>query len=406
MSGDWLRHNFSILGKERAVPAFSALAQLLSTVHGQVFALPNFQGALGNNDFIPDYHFDLSKPAHPLLQNQSHVLGNLSLLQPSEVDIFGKCGYYAREAESGLLIIVLNTVLWCLFLDPPLSVEHLDPCGQFRFLEQQLIDARMKSLKVHINAHIPPGINLYGALQQGLSASYPEIMYWRDDFVSRYSALLKQFRDVVAVQWFGHTHQFSFLAMSESFGDDGPPGFVVPSITPLFGNNPSYLVASVDTETWALHRLQQRSLSEETLQWEWGPLSINAVLGIGPDGLGSNKRLREAALTLATNNTRWEQFNLIHDGGFPRTHIWPFGDCDTKCRRLVACSMVYLSLDEIRKCTQQTPPSAGKASLLISEEGILLLVFMVVVVLVGVAMAYALWKRKEYAEVRLVNEDM
>lgn len=368
MSGDWLRHGFNYLPLSAAIPAFETVASLLKDAApaNSVLAIPNFQGALGNNDFVPDYHFNLSHDAHPLLLNQSYVLGNLSLLTETEVNQFAKCGYYFRDVRNtstgaplGLRVVVLNTVMWCTFLDPPLALNNTDPCMQFQFLETTLADTKAQGMQAYVVAHIPPGLNLYNVLHDGLNGTADSRQFWREDFVRSYIATVGKYKDTVAAQFFGHTHQFSFIADEEL----GVPGFIAPSITRLFGNNPSYLIFEVDTGTWKVTDIRQRFLdiqSTTTATWTEGQRLSNVF---GGNSFGSVGGILGGTTALTVNSTQWSLFQEIHEGGII-VNMFPTppgssapnisGSCNDMCKRIVKCSMEYVAWSTASACCAVT----------------------------------------------------
>lgn len=366
VSGDWLRHSFYLLPSSLASPTFAEVASQIASVvpssSGSVFAVPNFQGALGNNDFVPDYAFNLSHPTHPLLLNQSHILGNLSLLNSDEVFQFGKCGYYARDVNrtvgtpSNLRVVVLNTVMYSVDLTPPLATTTADPCGQFAFLRATLLDAQARGMRVIIIAHIPPGLNLYDTLVSGMVEGAVS-QFWRDDFVGTYRNILASVAatNTVSLQLFGHTHQFSVVADAAL----GAPGLIIPSVTRVFGNNPSYFVGTFDDETWELVDVRQRYLSS-TDEWTETPFSLQSLFDAGGSSvLQSATQLAQGCSALARNATLWKQYELVHAGGvaaglFPTppgtTPPSSKGTCNDECKIIVLCSQLHLRWDDLAAC--------------------------------------------------------
>lgn len=385
MSGDWLRHEFSLLPLSEATPTFRTVAELLSHVipnnSSAVFSVPNFQGAIGNNDFVPDYYFDVSNPAHPLLQNQSDALKSLNLLSAAESVTFGKCGYYARTVSrratnnsSGLRIVVLNTIMYSVLLDPPLAASVADPCGQFAFLNQTLENASITGDKVILVAHIPPGMNLYGVLSMGGNTGLQSRQFWNEKFVSSFRAILFAYRHVVMFQFYGHTHMFSVLADAEL----GVPGMIVPSITRVFGNMPSYLVAEIDDETWKISDVRQRYLqlnaATGAATWVTASTTIGSIFSPDTEGAGGDvfapdnvSMLADGCRLLATNDSLWAEFQKVHEGGTildlfptpPGSSPLPIkGACNEACKQIVLCSMLHTRWADVAACLAAPPPTA------------------------------------------------
>jgi sphingomyelin phosphodiesterase acid-like 3 len=397
MSGDWLRHGFNTLPISEAIPTFQTVATLMSEVMPNtstaVFSVPNFQGALGNNDFVPDYHFNLSNPAHPLLLNQSKVLTNLQLLSSAESSTFGKCGYYSRlvkrratSSSSGLRIVVLNTIMYSVLLDPPLTLdEEDDPCKQFAFLSGVLYDARISGERVVIVAHIPPGLNLYNALSGGMNSAVSNRQFWLERFVTSFRNIVAAYKDVVTFQFYGHTHMFSVIADT----DLGVPGVIVPSITRLFGNNPSYLIAEMDDVTWQVSNVHQRYFVEApngSVWWDTTESTLGSIFSHGGDdikgssifGEGNVSVLADGSIGMVSNDSLWRQFQQVHEGGIT-LNLFPTppgstppqvkGTCNSECKQIVLCSMLHIRWDAISSCVSNSLPTLNPASAPSSGSG-------------------------------------
>ena len=114
-----------------------------------------------------------------------------------------------------------------------------DPFGQFQWLESRLEHYRRSGTKAFITGHIPPIIDSYSGKEQ-----------WHVKYIERYQSLVRKYRDVVACQLFGHVHSVEFR-IPNSPGSI-PPVFTVGSISPLFGNNPTFSVWKYDAENHTL----------------------------------------------------------------------------------------------------------------------------------------------------------
>lgn len=345
MSGDWLRHSMDALPLSDAVPTFNSVAAMLGEIGGGVFPLPNLAGALGNNDFIPDYYFNESAPTHPLLANLTEVLVNNSLLEAPEGATFARCGYFYREvANSSLSILSLNTLVWTVMLEPTPASPASDPCGQMHFLQRQLERARVGGRRVLVVSHVPIGVNLYNVLHGGFGA--PEAVYFQNVFALRYRTLIANYSAVIIAQLFGHTHRFSFVA-DKLFG---VPAFTAPSITPIYLNNPSYLQMTLDATTLDLVDLQLRFLAPSKASWLDGP-TLRAVLNVPQLTVAS---IHDAiADTLLTNASVWNAVVLAYGGGIA-DGAFPVSPCDASCRTIFSCAMREALLADVVGCTAST----------------------------------------------------
>jgi sphingomyelin phosphodiesterase acid-like 3 len=97
-------------------------------------------------------------------------------------------------------------------------------------------------------AHIPPGIDPYSTFtnKQNKCGGEPEMFLSSESFANT----ITDFADVIKLALFGHTH------MDEMRSYTGPrgsvPGKLVPSISPVNGNNPAFTLAQVNPLTATL----------------------------------------------------------------------------------------------------------------------------------------------------------
>ena len=341
MSGDWLRHSMSLLPLSDAIPAFNTVAQVVSEFSGGIIPLPNTAGVLGNNDYIPDYFFNLSAPTHPLLANMTNVLQNHSLLDESEATTFSRCAFYYRELRnSSLSILSLNTLVWTVSLSPDPVPPGSDPCKQFEFFIASLEQARQRGRRVLIVSHIPVGLNAYDVLNEGFNTSEP--VYFQDAFAVRYAGIVSNYSDVIIAQLFGHTHKFSFIADYSM----KVPAFIAPAISPVFDNNPSYLVVTLNATSLDLIDIEQRYLAPNKSAWIDGQ-GLRGMLNIPRITLDS---LRHAVDALLYNDSMWNRLVLAYGGGIP-TNAFPVSDCRHECRATFCCSMAKIRLADIEACS-------------------------------------------------------
>jgi len=133
-------------------------------------------------------------------------------------------------------IVVLNTVLW--------SARYENTCGeagageaaaaaQLAWLEKMLDAARDANAPVWIVAHIPLGIDAYSSAAQGAACKSSPTAFLRPDAQAALSALFAEHADTIRAIFNGHTHHDSYRLTG---GDDVAK--IIPSISPIFGNNP------------------------------------------------------------------------------------------------------------------------------------------------------------------------
>jgi sphingomyelin phosphodiesterase acid-like 3 len=127
-----------------------------------------------------------------------------------------------------------------------------DPRGeteQIAWLRTQLSTARAHHEHVWIMAHIPPGVDAYSTLTDGhdvCGGKAPEMFLDSSAFAD----VITDFPDVIRLVLLGHTHNDEMRIYSSALGK--VPGKLVPSITPVNGNNPAFTLAQVDSKSATL----------------------------------------------------------------------------------------------------------------------------------------------------------
>lgn len=123
---------------------------------------------------------------------------------------------------------------------------------QITWLRTQLTAARAAHEHVWIMTHIPPGIDAYStfAKHRNVCAGQSPAMFLNS---SALAETIADFPDVIRLTLFGHTHMDELRAFHAAPDSPDPnatiPGKLVPSITPVNGNNPAFTVARVSPST-------------------------------------------------------------------------------------------------------------------------------------------------------------
>jgi sphingomyelin phosphodiesterase acid-like 3 len=120
---------------------------------------------------------------------------------------------------------------------------------QVAWLRSQLAAARKAHQHVWIMAHIPPGIDAYSTFTKSRNVcggDAPETFLGSEAFADT----LAEFPDVIRLALFGHTHMDEMRVYASAHGII--PGKLVPSISPVNGNNPAFTVAQVEPNSATL----------------------------------------------------------------------------------------------------------------------------------------------------------
>lgn len=242
VTGDLLRHDFETTFAQfggsdpRKLQAFAAktVAYVNRAIERRFRGAPLIE-ALGNNDNdCGDYQ---PRPGSPLLAAIARSLPALAADAQAARDFAVGGNYAVRHPKvANHRFLVLDSVYW--------STRYKDACGtaggdpgsaQLAWLEWQLFRARLAGETLSLVMHIPPGFNPYES-----TAAKPA-PFWVDTYRDRFLALVADYAPVLVAGYAGHTHMDDFRVVATASGG-ALPIRVAPSVTPLFGNNPSFAV--------------------------------------------------------------------------------------------------------------------------------------------------------------------
>ncbi|EEY56809.1 calcineurin-like phosphoesterase, putative [Phytophthora infestans T30-4] len=131
--------------------------------------------------------------------------------------------------EAKLVLLTLNTVPYSPKHKPD-TTNETDPFDQFAWLNATLWGLRNGNKFAYIAGHIPPIINA----QDGSPM-------WKPSYIDSYKKIVTQYSDVIKAQIFGHTHSRPNSQLV--------PLFMSAAISPLFYNNPAFMVWDFDPST-------------------------------------------------------------------------------------------------------------------------------------------------------------
>jgi sphingomyelin phosphodiesterase acid-like 3 len=280
LSGDLIAHRFSCKYKKlmpQSTPeeyrqfVEKTIKFVLDSLRTAFPAVPVY-AALGNNDSdCDDYKLDTNSDF--LAQTGVFVAEGFPASQRRDAQrTFAAEGYYSVSLPVPLehtRLLVLDDV----FMSRKYTTcsGKADPAGaeaQIDWLRQQLIKARQKKERVWVMAHIPPGIDPFSTaikLRNVCGGKAPDLFLNSDALPN----LLAEVGDVIQLAIFGHTHMDEMRLLKTS-GEDAvasQPGVavkMVPSISPIDGNTPSFTVALIDSPSAKLADFKVFASSNET----------------------------------------------------------------------------------------------------------------------------------------------
>jgi sphingomyelin phosphodiesterase acid-like 3 len=289
VSGDLLSHSFQCkfeaLFPHSSPEALHTFAEkTLDYVVGELYRsfprVPVYV-ALGNNDSdCGDYQLD----AHSQFLETSgrEVTKNFPASErPSAQKDFAAGGYYSVSLPAPIKnarLLVLNDIFMAnSFQTCSGKADSTGADAQLAWLARQLAEARAHQQKIWVMGHIPPGVDLHATVRRmaGVCSGQPPKMFLSSEKLAN---LLAGYGDVVQLAIFAHTHMDEMrLLKPESGGGSsasangveaktaqGVAVKMVPSISPINGNSPSFTLAQVDPSTAALMDYKVFTASNQT----------------------------------------------------------------------------------------------------------------------------------------------
>ena len=166
-------------------------------------------------------------------------------------------GYYSVTMAPPMLdtrLIVLNDVFWTAkYKNCAGKADPAPGAGEMAWFAQTLAQAHDDGQNVWVMGHIPPGVNAYETVKNSADVcGSGSASLFMDS--GKMNGLMTQYSDIVRLGLFAHTHMDEVrLLTPEGGGAEGAvPVKLVPSVSPVDGNNPSFTVAKVDPPTAGL----------------------------------------------------------------------------------------------------------------------------------------------------------
>lgn len=266
VSGDLLAHAF-ICRFHRVLPsateseASSFATKTVAFIAQQlqdVYPSTPIYFALGNNDSgCGDYMDD---PDSEFLRS---VAGSFAAAIPNKTNraslaaTFPRFGNYAVVLPSPIhntRLIVLQDIFESVYHTSCDGRPNRTPAAeQIEWLRRQLSEARAAGQQVWLMGHIPPGVDVYTTYHRYLFAPGEACNVKQPVMFLSSEALVNtiaQFSDIIRLAIFAHTHMDEIKLIQGANG--AVPVKLVPSISPINGNEPSFIVAQVAAATATL----------------------------------------------------------------------------------------------------------------------------------------------------------
>lgn len=267
VSGDLLAHGFPCRFRALApnataadLSAFSAKTiEFVAMELRRAFPGASVYLALGNNDSgCQDYR---ETPQSAFLQSVATTFAN-GLRNPANrtalLNTFPQYGDYSVALPAPMRqarLIVLQDMFGSRQYQGCDGKRNDEPAkAQVKWLRAQLTAARAAGEQVWVMLHIPPGIDVYTTFHRyvltpgeacGVSKA---TMFLKDGGIGE---AIAEFSDVVRLGVFAHTHMDEIKLLTGA-ADAAVAVKMVPSISPVNGNKPSFVVAEVTPQTATL----------------------------------------------------------------------------------------------------------------------------------------------------------
>ncbi|KAL4102613.1 hypothetical protein PRIC1_006357 [Phytophthora ramorum] len=257
-------------------------------------------------------------------------------------------GYLSYQLDENLLLLTLNTVPYSPKHTPDTSNET-DPFAQFAWLNATLAGLRNGNKFAYIAGHIPPIIDA----QDGSPM-------WEASYIDAYKNIVTEYADVVKAQIFGHTHSVEFrLPLTADMESQSPedviavdassessalvPLFMSAAISPIFYNNPAFMVWDFDATTYDLldFTVYGTNISEDnSTALDWQPL-FKASTAYNVSSL-SWSEMNRFIVSAATDSALVEQYYYNS-----QAQSYLQNACeDSVCLTWYLCSMLWWSTPE------------------------------------------------------------
>ena len=307
--------------------------------------------ALGNEDaFCGDYQIE---PAGKFLRMFAEAWFGwfgLDMNAESLRASFAHGGHYSVRIPTLFRhrIVVVNSVFLSNLYENSCGSEAQDPGGEeMSWLAEALAEASNAGERVWLLMHIPVGINDYNTVKNEEAGSLP-VEFWKPVYTRHFLDLILQHRKTIQVVFAGHTHMddFRIVGMGET------PLVVnklVPSISPIFRNNPAFQVYRFNGSTGAITSYQtyylanlataERPTELEDLQWlleyDFGSTYCQERLDISA--------VRSIARDLQTNTSIQDLYMRFYSVSAPPAF-------DKAMLPAYSCAILHTRLEEFEKC--------------------------------------------------------
>lgn len=361
VGGDLLAHN---IDRAHATRTAISIAKDFNRIypHAQfILSLGNNDSSCGDYGVAPDSPFlrDVARAWAPLVNRRNAA--------PKFLQTFSRDGFYtATLPVRGARAVVIDDVFW--------SPRYHSGCGPSHGIAGTALAELSRALprggeRAWLFLHIPPGIDAFSTTH--LTDRLAVVPFLDPKPRSELVALAGDPARRVALIVAAHTHKFAYRIIDAS-GHDPVPMLLVPAISPIFGNAPSFLTADVSADGTV-------SNVEETSYVHHAWQDVGGLRSLGVREL-TGSSLRALQTRLASDRSLRARFDALYNGGAPP-------EINEGNWRGYWCAATAFSSADYRTCTKQ-----GGFSIL-TRRGLIVGAGAVAVVALVAAVLLKLWFR-------------
>jgi sphingomyelin phosphodiesterase acid-like 3 len=361
VTGDLLAHDIT---ERTALRTELRVARRLNRAFPQaqfVLALGNEDAPCADYSLAPDSRFlrDVGAAWEPMVNRRGAA--------PDFRRTFDHDGFYtAKLPVPGLRAIVVDNVFW--------SPRYRAKCGRAgNVVTKSLTELETALKQNHQNAwvlfHIPPGIDTFSSAL--LARRLAIVPFLNPDLRDRFVAALGDPAHHVVLAVAGHTHKFAYRIVNASTSQPVPM-LLVPAVSPIFRNAPSFLTANVDAGG-VLHDVYVESFNHGA----WA--NIGGMPSLGVDAF-TGSQLVALQGRLANDPKLRATFERLYEGDAPP-------EINDRNWSIYWCAATAFATAPFRACTQ----SGGVGPITRRGVKVLLIPAVVVALLAG---GIVFWRRR------------
>lgn len=263
ITGDFMSHNFNenfekytgIKDQDSLNKFIEKTIRFITTMIVNSFPNTNIFPTVGNDDaYCGNYMID---PEGEFLKMTAKVWQPIVNMKSNNQNFekdFAKGGYCISNISenTNYKIIILNTVFFSSKYKNHCGDTSADPgADALKWLTETLEVCKNNQQKVYLSYHIPPGIDIYATINGKGNCEEKIFSSWKENYTKEFIDIIKKYQNNIIAAFAGHFHRDDFRLFYEN---EEPVSFlhITSSISPIYGNNPSYQIFTYDKSDFSL----------------------------------------------------------------------------------------------------------------------------------------------------------